>query len=522
MSEVASKVYCSFCGKSQEEVRRLIVGPKAYICDECIKVCSEIVAEENQKEETARLRSEVPSPGEIEGSLDETAAGQDQETQRDLVQPSADEVAERDQQKQSVKHVLYVLSPAILSAWFFGSLISDRWLVFIPTFLVLAAGLAAILLMLLHLFPYSGENNDIANQDQQSFCGFLFLGAIASWWLASIFAQNWGRFIPLVILIWGTSAYLIELSRRLKRNGLIAFLLTDVRGYSIAASGLLVGSIMVAYFHTEAHGLLKKGVVDGLKPILILPGMIIVSCLLVLLLQWFLRVVISETDARVKVSNGIFAGVCTLISAVIMIGYLKTPGSASWWTIWRLCYDSVYNSLSFAVTGRFLLFGWLLFVTILLVFALIVFMVIMIIRDPPKPKLEKSEETSRLSDRLFIAQLTMAFSFVFLSYLYVFPSSEFGWTITNVAGPICGLLGLGLIFASMFTFSATFNLIIPSRRRKPRNGAQRFVGDIPTLASCTIVFSLATLAVLVKWFAFGDMKLFWDWCRAFYKPIVFW
>src|SRR4030066_125724 len=45
-----SSLYCSFCGKSQDEVRKLIAGPTVYICDECIELCNEIIAEEYEKE----------------------------------------------------------------------------------------------------------------------------------------------------------------------------------------------------------------------------------------------------------------------------------------------------------------------------------------------------------------------------------------------------------------------------------------------------------------------------------------
>ncbi len=51
-----SSLYCSFCGKSQDEVRKLIAGPTVYICDECIELCNEIIAEEYEKEEMGRSR----------------------------------------------------------------------------------------------------------------------------------------------------------------------------------------------------------------------------------------------------------------------------------------------------------------------------------------------------------------------------------------------------------------------------------------------------------------------------------
>jgi ATP-dependent Clp protease ATP-binding subunit ClpX len=73
-----SSLYCSFCGKSQDEVRKLIAGPTVYICDECIELCNEIIAEEYEKEEMGRARSKVPTPSELKRSLDEYVIGQEQ------------------------------------------------------------------------------------------------------------------------------------------------------------------------------------------------------------------------------------------------------------------------------------------------------------------------------------------------------------------------------------------------------------------------------------------------------------
>lgn len=72
-----SSLYCSFCGKSQDEVRKLIAGPTVYICDECIELCNEIIAEEYEKEEIGRARSKVPNPSEIKAALDEYVIEQD-------------------------------------------------------------------------------------------------------------------------------------------------------------------------------------------------------------------------------------------------------------------------------------------------------------------------------------------------------------------------------------------------------------------------------------------------------------
>ncbi len=67
---------CSFCGKSQREVRKLIAGPTVYICDECIKLCNDIIAEENEKED-GKPRSACPRRREIKTFLDDYVVGQD-------------------------------------------------------------------------------------------------------------------------------------------------------------------------------------------------------------------------------------------------------------------------------------------------------------------------------------------------------------------------------------------------------------------------------------------------------------
>ena len=67
---------CSFCGKPQEQVRKLVAGPGVYICDECIELCSEIVVEELGVEEEVELK-EVPKPKEILNTLDEYVIGQE-------------------------------------------------------------------------------------------------------------------------------------------------------------------------------------------------------------------------------------------------------------------------------------------------------------------------------------------------------------------------------------------------------------------------------------------------------------
>ncbi len=71
-----SDLVCSFCGKSQDEVKKLIAGPSVYICDECIELCNEIIEEEYQKEEAA-TRVTIPKPREIKAIIDEYVVEQE-------------------------------------------------------------------------------------------------------------------------------------------------------------------------------------------------------------------------------------------------------------------------------------------------------------------------------------------------------------------------------------------------------------------------------------------------------------
>ncbi len=68
---------CSFCGKSQKEVKKLIAGPTVYICDECIGLCNDIIAEEVEKDEPYAGATPIPKPAEIKGILDDYVIGQD-------------------------------------------------------------------------------------------------------------------------------------------------------------------------------------------------------------------------------------------------------------------------------------------------------------------------------------------------------------------------------------------------------------------------------------------------------------
>ena len=70
-------LYCSFCGKSQHEVRKLIAGPSVFVCDECVELCNDIIREEVQEEADAVLaKSKFPKPHEIKHILDEYVIGQ--------------------------------------------------------------------------------------------------------------------------------------------------------------------------------------------------------------------------------------------------------------------------------------------------------------------------------------------------------------------------------------------------------------------------------------------------------------
>lgn len=72
-----NRLSCSFCGKSQHEVRKLIAGPTVYICDECIDLCNDIISEENLRNSQANIKSGLPKPSEIKQVLDEFVIGQD-------------------------------------------------------------------------------------------------------------------------------------------------------------------------------------------------------------------------------------------------------------------------------------------------------------------------------------------------------------------------------------------------------------------------------------------------------------
>jgi len=74
--EGGGSLKCSFCGKGQNDVRKLIAGPTVYICDECIELCNDIIAEEWQEEKSREIRS-LPKPVEVKALLDQYVVGQE-------------------------------------------------------------------------------------------------------------------------------------------------------------------------------------------------------------------------------------------------------------------------------------------------------------------------------------------------------------------------------------------------------------------------------------------------------------
>lgn len=74
--DTKNTLYCSFCGKSQHEVRKLIAGPTVFICDECVELCMDIIREEN-KTSLVKSSGEVPKPREIQAVLDDYVVGQE-------------------------------------------------------------------------------------------------------------------------------------------------------------------------------------------------------------------------------------------------------------------------------------------------------------------------------------------------------------------------------------------------------------------------------------------------------------
>jgi len=70
-------LYCSFCGKSQHEVKKLIAGPSVFVCDECVDLCNDIIREELQDAKTVESETKLPTPREIKEALDSYVIGQE-------------------------------------------------------------------------------------------------------------------------------------------------------------------------------------------------------------------------------------------------------------------------------------------------------------------------------------------------------------------------------------------------------------------------------------------------------------
>ena len=75
--EEQNALFCSFCGKSQKEVKKLVAGPSVYICEECISLCNDIIAEEEEPEGAEELPPQLLKPAEIKAVLDEYVIGQE-------------------------------------------------------------------------------------------------------------------------------------------------------------------------------------------------------------------------------------------------------------------------------------------------------------------------------------------------------------------------------------------------------------------------------------------------------------
>src|SRR3546814_1178479 len=79
-----STLYCSFCGKSQHEVRKLIAGPTVFICDECVELCNDIIREETKSALVSKKDGGVPTPQEICDVLDDYVIGRSEEHTSEL------------------------------------------------------------------------------------------------------------------------------------------------------------------------------------------------------------------------------------------------------------------------------------------------------------------------------------------------------------------------------------------------------------------------------------------------------
>ena len=71
------QLFCSFCGKNQSEVKKLIAGPSVYICDECVSLCNDIIKEDLTEKDSEGTEKKLPIPAEIKSILDDYVIGQD-------------------------------------------------------------------------------------------------------------------------------------------------------------------------------------------------------------------------------------------------------------------------------------------------------------------------------------------------------------------------------------------------------------------------------------------------------------
>src|SRR5258706_3808494 len=105
---------CSFCNKSQRDVKKLIAGPTVYICDECVDICLDIIAEERSKE-SKKTRSSLPKPKEIKSFLDEYIIGQDRAKEKLAVavynQYKRNEISRKDGEVELQKGNILMLGP---------------------------------------------------------------------------------------------------------------------------------------------------------------------------------------------------------------------------------------------------------------------------------------------------------------------------------------------------------------------------------------------------------------------------
>ena len=73
--EEKETLFCSFCGKSQKEVKKLIAGPTVFVCDECVELCMDIIKEDS-KNSKKKLKKDTPKPSEVKKFLDDFVIGQ--------------------------------------------------------------------------------------------------------------------------------------------------------------------------------------------------------------------------------------------------------------------------------------------------------------------------------------------------------------------------------------------------------------------------------------------------------------